>query len=189
MQYGQYWSRVVLQERDFLSFTPAGERFNSADAAQWRNMVHHSQSSGFHDTLRMVNGYFNQWKPKADSRAWKKEEYWATPAEFAEHRGGDCEDYAIAKYFALRYLKIPAEKMRIVIIRQRNSNESLEKELHAVLAVLGPSHAAENWFILDNNARPRDGITLHTQYGRRFVPLFSMNEQGAWAHCPDPLTQ
>ncbi|MDL2272280.1 transglutaminase-like cysteine peptidase [Desulfovibrio sp. OttesenSCG-928-I05] len=184
--YGVYWDRVVGREKEKPSFTPQGERFNNADAAQWRNMVHYSQFSGFHDMLRMVNGYFNQWKPAADSKAWGQDEHWATPAEFVSKRGGDCEDYAIAKYFALRHLKVPPDKMRIVIIRQRKDSGAYEKQLHAVLAVLGPSNNAETWFILDNNARPRDGITLHTQYDRRFIPLLSMNENGAWAHCPDP---
>lgn len=189
LRYSVLWNRVVTRERESPSFTPGGERFNSAEAAQWRNLVHYARSCGFHDTLRMVNGYFNRWRPKSDTLAWQTEEHWATPAEFISQRGGDCEDYAIAKYFALRALNISPDTMRLVIIRQRDDKGKFVKELHAVLAVRGPSQDAENWFILDNNARPRDGITLHTQYGKRFVPLFSMNENGAWAHCKDPLSQ
>lgn len=189
LRYSALWNRVVARERESPSFTPGNERFNSAEAAQWRNLVIAARSCGFHDTLRMVNGYFNQWRPKSDTAAWQTEEHWATPAEFINQRGGDCEDYAIAKYFALRALNIPANAMRLVIIRQHNDRGVFARELHAVLAVRGPSQGAESWFILDNNARPRDGITLHTQYGKRFVPLFSMNENGAWAHCKDPLPQ
>ena len=183
--YGQYWQRVMESEAANPSFTAGGGRLAPADAAQWRNLVAYARQSEFPDILRMVNGYFNQWSPKTDQAAWGVEEYWASPAEFIAKRGGDCEDYAIAKYFALRYLNIPAERLRIVIIRQRDEKGIPDPNLHAVLAALSSQGA---WFILDNNARPRDGITPHTQYKNRFVPLFSVNETGAWAHCADPLS-
>ena len=39
---------------------------------------------------------------------------WASPAEFAARGAGDCEDFAIAKYFALIGAGVPAARLRIV---------------------------------------------------------------------------
>ena len=39
---------------------------------------------------------------------------WATPAELAASGAGDCEDFAIAKYFALVGAGVPPERLRIV---------------------------------------------------------------------------
>jgi predicted transglutaminase-like cysteine proteinase len=181
--YGRYWQRVMDSERERPSFGAQGGRLAPADARQWRNLAAYAGQTSFPDTLRAVNGYFNQWQPKTDQASFGADEYWASPAEFIARRGGDCEDYAIAKYYALRQLNVPAGRLRVVIVRQRDAKGVPEPRLHAVLAAL----SGDTWFILDNNARPRDGITPHTQYGGRFVPLYSMNESGAWSHCADPL--
>lgn len=44
---------------------------------------------------------------------------WATPAELAARGAGDCEDFAIAKYFALVGAGVPAARLRIVYGRLR----------------------------------------------------------------------
>jgi predicted transglutaminase-like cysteine proteinase len=53
--------------------------------------------------LHTVNQFFNRWPYKSDAEAFGQREYWASPSDFMS-RSGDCEDYAIAKYFALRQL-------------------------------------------------------------------------------------
>ncbi|MDR2050878.1 MAG: transglutaminase-like cysteine peptidase [Deltaproteobacteria bacterium] len=185
-RYAPLWRRVLEEETNTPSFTKNGGHLRPPDAAQWLNLVQRAEKLARDaDKLRMVNGYFNQWRSKSDTYAWSSPEHWDTPREFISQRGGDCEDYAIAKYFALRFLGFPAERMRIVLVRPLTAQKKALPQLHAVLAV-----ASENtWFILDNNARPRDNIFLHTQYGGRFIPLFSMNEKGAWVHLPDPEEQ
>jgi len=42
---------------------------------------------------------------------------------------GDCEDYAIAKYVILRAAGVPAEDLRIMLVR-----DLIAREAHAVLA-------------------------------------------------------
>lgn len=172
------WRRVLDAEKFSPGFTPRGDNFGPVDASAWRNMVTQAKQCPELETLRMVNGYFNQWRPKNDEDTWNTPEYWASPKEFIRQRGGDCEDYAIAKYFALRYLGIKADRMRIVVVRSKDENGRYAPQMHAVLAV----RANSIWFILDNNARPKNNIFPHTQYGGRFDPLYSMNEDGAWVH-------
>ena len=176
------WQRVLQAEKNSPSFNKNGDGFGRIDRNTWRNLVQYSAQSTETERLQMVNGYFNQWPPKQDSEAWNTPEYWCTPQEFMKQRGGDCEDYAIAKYFALRYLGFEARRLRIVIVRQRDENGAFLPSLHAVLAVHGKSANGDTWFILDNNARPRDNIFPHLQYRGRLVPLYSLNEDGAWVH-------
>jgi predicted transglutaminase-like cysteine proteinase len=178
------WQRVLDAEKAAPSFSAQGEKLSPVDAPAWRNLVQYAKKNPELENLRMVNGYFNQWPPQSDDDAYQTQEHWATPAEFMRNRRGDCEDYAIAKYFALRFLGVPARNMRVVIVRRKNEKGAYMLQLHAVLAVLSSQNI---WFILDNNSRPRDGITPHTQYQGRFMPLLSVNELGAWVYAPLPL--
>jgi len=76
----------------------------------------------------------------SDEDNWGQEDYWATPKEFYDKDRGDCEDYAIAKYFALRQAGIPASKMLLAVI-ELDSGETA----HAVLLV-----KYKEIFVLDN---------------------------------------
>lgn len=176
--YWPLWERVLKEERGRPSFSGTGMNFGRIDQNTWRNLVQYARECPEAETLHMVNGYFNQWRPKQDDEAWNTPEYWTTPREFMSQRGGDCEDYAIAKYFALRFLGFKADQMRVAIVRQRDFAGKSLPQLHAVLAVF----RANTWFILDNNARPRDNVFPHTQYKGMFEPLYSVNENGAWVH-------
>lgn len=178
--FGPMWQRALQQEQADPTFDANGSKLCAIDAGAWKNLVNAAKSATEPDILRMINGFFNQWLPKSDESIWGEPEYWSSPYEFILHRGGDCEDFATAKYFALRYLGFEAERMRIIIIRQLNSDGSENPDLHAVLAV----RRAETWLILDNNAKPRDNLFLHTHYGGRFKPLYGVNENSAWVYTP-----
>ena len=172
------WQRVLEAERETPGFSAKGGAFGPVDAPTWKNLVSYAKQCGDTEIFRSVNGYFNQWRPKNDEDTWNTPEYWASPREFIRQRGGDCEDYAIAKYFALRFLGITADRLRIVVIRPKDERGAYGTQLHAILAV----KANNTWFILDNNARPKNNIFPHTQYQGRFDPLYSINEDGAWVH-------
>lgn len=80
--------------------------------------------------LERVNRAMNRLEYFPDDQLWALHDYWATPAEFLARGAGDCEDYAIAKYFLLLELGIPAEAMRIAIVR-----DVARGLIHAVLLV------------------------------------------------------
>jgi predicted transglutaminase-like cysteine proteinase len=79
--------------------------------------------------LSPVNGFFNRLPSISDSAHWGVQDYWATPSEFQASDGGDCEDYAIAKYFTLKELGVPIVRLRLVYARTWRSAEA-----HMVLA-------------------------------------------------------
>lgn len=67
--------------------------------------------------LSRVNSGINQYEYREDLKHWGKAEYWATPAEFVASGSGDCEDYAIAKYYALRAAGVDMQRLRFVYAR------------------------------------------------------------------------
>ena len=69
------------------------------------------------EKLIAVNDFFNNVRYAKDITLYKRKDYWATPWEFLGHDMGDCEDYVIAKYFALRYLGIDSKKLYFSRIR------------------------------------------------------------------------
>ena len=86
-----------------------------------------------------VNEDINKTLYYADDQNWGIPDYWATPKEFYL-KGGDCEDYAIAKYFALRRAGIPASRMMISIGEIDDGDGT-----HAILLV-----KYKEIFVLDN---------------------------------------
>jgi predicted transglutaminase-like cysteine proteinase len=97
----------------------------------------------------------------------KLRNHWVTLLEFMQ-RGGDCEDYATAKYFLLRELGFEADDMRVLVTWDRRA-----RAYHAVLAVDRDEGAA--WLLdSDNRILKRS----HRQY--RFV--YAINENGIWLH-------
>jgi predicted transglutaminase-like cysteine proteinase len=69
------------------------------------------------EKLKKVNDFYNQVRYAKDIKVYGKKDYWATPYEFLGHDRGDCEDYVIAKYFALKYLGVDPKKMYFTYAR------------------------------------------------------------------------
>jgi predicted transglutaminase-like cysteine proteinase len=115
-----------------------------------------------------VNRYVNDVNYINDSKNWGQSDYWATPAEFLS-RGGDCEDFAIAKYTALRALGVPENRMRVAIV-----HDNVKNIPHAVLVV----YTDEGTVVLDNqNKSLVDGDKM-----QRYRPIFSINRTAWWLH-------
>lgn len=139
-------------------------------AAAWRALLKGLEGAPLLEQMRAVNRFANQFRYRSDDQNWGKSDYWATPIEFLE-RSGDCEDYAIFKYISLRELGVPAQRMRLVVLR-----DTLRDLAHAVLAV----HDGEQVWILDNVT---NAVLRHDRLGH-YVPYYSVNEEARWAHLP-----
>lgn len=99
---------------------------------EWDSMLEASKDEPILNKLKNVNDFFNQITYKSDAITWGTKDYWATPFEFMGRGAGDCEDYAIAKYFSLIKLGVPDDKLRITYVSYRKTNSSFE-EAHMVL--------------------------------------------------------
>lgn len=79
--------------------------------------------------LVAVNTFFNQMKYKTDIELWGKNDYWAKPLEFLKKGAGDCEDYALAKLYALKKLGISQNKFKLYYSKIKKNEKP-----HMVLA-------------------------------------------------------
>ena len=125
---------------------------------------------GEREKLELVNNYMNQTPFVSDLQHWGKEDYWATPVEFLSTNAGDCEDYSIAKYFALRALGVPDDKLRITYVKEL----VIYNEAHMVLAYF-PSPDAEP-LVLDNINKSIRPASARTD----LLPVYSFNGSGLW---------
>lgn len=62
--------------------------------------------------VEQVNYYFNQFNYQEDIDSKGSEDYWKTTEEFIAEDGGDCEDFALIKYYHLLDLGIKKEKFK-----------------------------------------------------------------------------
>jgi predicted transglutaminase-like cysteine proteinase len=139
-------------------------------ATSWQRIMKQARGQERMEQLRMVNSFFNKWPYRLDQDAYGVSDWWATPQEFLKI-SGDCEDYAIIKYFALRELGFSQDDLRIVVVKDR-----IRGIAHAVLAVFTQGDA----YILNNVS---DAIFTHDKY-RHYVPQYSLNEEHRWSHIP-----
>lgn len=118
------------------------------------------------EKLRLVSDFFNLWPSIADSQLYNKDEYWATAAEFISNSGGDCEDFAIAKYTALIRLGWPSEDLWLILVYDLS-----RKNGHAVLA----AKAENNIYILDNLSVPKNLVMPIDFYAPIYKPMAIVN--------------
>jgi predicted transglutaminase-like cysteine proteinase len=117
------------------------------------------------EVLQDVNVFLNGIPYKSDQNHWRQLDYWATPAESVASNGGDCEDYAIAKYYLLKELGVPISRLRITYVKAIKLNEA-----HMVLAYY-PRPGAQPLILdnLENTVRPA------SQRGD-LVPVYIFND-------------
>jgi predicted transglutaminase-like cysteine proteinase len=134
----------------------------------WNEFITDLKGKDLKTQLKEVNRAFNAHRYILDINNWGEEDYWATPYQFLK-KNGDCEDYAISKYFTLKALGVPVEDMRVVALQDLNLNLG-----HAVLVV----YVGDQPMLLDNQIAsvvPANSI-------RHYNPVFSINEDGWWLH-------
>lgn len=149
------------------------ERRYGHDAAQrvraWRDLIDRERDLPVTAKLTAVNDFFNQLTFVDDALHWHREDYWATPVEFLATDGGDCEDFAIAKYFTLLELGVPESRLQITYVKAVELNQA-----HMVLAYY--ANPAADPLVLDNLASE----VLPGSSRSDLVPVYSFNGQGLW---------
>jgi predicted transglutaminase-like cysteine proteinase len=134
----------------------------------WKELIARLQGKDLATQMKEVNREMNLHPYILDINNWGKEDYWATPFEFLK-KSGDCEDYAIAKYMALKALGVPIDDMRIVALRDLNLQLG-----HAVLVV----YVDNQPMLLDNQI----GAVVPANSIKHYQPVYSINEHNWWLH-------
>jgi len=117
-----------------------------------------------HEKLVRVNDFFNQFTYVDDLENWQERDYWATPEEFIGRMRGDCEDYVIAKYFALREVGVPESKLFLTYVKATELNVA-----HMVLTYFEKPQSIP--LVLDNY----DLRVLPASERKDLLPVYSFN--------------
>jgi predicted transglutaminase-like cysteine proteinase len=139
----------------------------------WDEMVESAKSKDILHKLKDVNDFFNKIKYETDLRHWGKKDYWAAPFEFMGSGAGDCEDYAIAKYFTLRKLGVPDSKLRITYVKLLQRGTKYE-QAHMVLTYYHTPEATP--VVLDNVNK----LLKLASKRPDLKPVYSFNAEGLW---------
>ena len=136
----------------------------------WQHLLATQKQVSELDKLNAVNRFFNkQVRYVEDIDLWHQVDYWETPIEALWKGAGDCEDYAIAKYFTLRRLGIPSDKLRITYVKALQYNQA-----HMVLTYYASPTATP--LVLDNLI----GEIRPASQRKDLLPVYAFNAEGLY---------
>lgn len=135
----------------------------------WGTLIRTEQGVSNAEKLERVNRFFNEINFVSDIKHWGEEDYWATPIEFLASNAGDCEDFAVAKYFTLKELGVPIERMSLTYVKALKLNQA-----HMVLTYIESPDAEP--LVLDNLINEIRPASLR----RDLLPVYSFNGDNLW---------
>lgn len=167
---------------EFTKWTPLMPRYEAQRAnmgnrcvgkgclnQQWEALLKSLKTKSTEHKIEAVNRFFNAVDYVADDKNFGIVDIWQTPYEFMAN-GGDCEDYAIAKYISLKRLGIAESAMRILVVKDTN----LGGTIHAALEV----KIGKVTKILDNQEK----AVLPIANVYHYEPIFAINETRWWSY-------
>jgi predicted transglutaminase-like cysteine proteinase len=147
----------------------------SAAALQFLAIVDSARGRQGRARLGEINRAINlAIRPMSDLMQYGSIDVWSSPLATLEKGAGDCEDYAIAKYVALLVSGIPAEDIRLVIVR-----DTMRQEDHAIVA----ARLEGRWLMLDN----RRMAMVEDAQARNYRPTFVIDYEGVKQTSAAPL--
>lgn len=138
--------------------------------SSWEDLIRQDKSTSDLQKIEKVNTFFNKMIIFVnDADLWGVNDYWATPIETLCRGAGDCEDFAIAKYFTLRAMGVADNKLNISYVK------ALQYNMHHVVLAYYSKPGAEP-VILDNLIDTIELASKRTD----LMPIFSFNGTGLW---------
>ena len=165
------WTGVLsryFDEKKLADAPCTASAFNRCHLRDWGRFIDSIRGLDARRQVAEVNRYMNQKRYVIDPVNYGVPDYWATPLQFLT-KNGDCEDYAIAKFFSLRALGFDNDMLRILVVDDLNLQVA-----HAVLVVYLDGVPS----ILDNQV-PQ---VVRVDAIRHYRPIFSVNESYWWFH-------
>jgi predicted transglutaminase-like cysteine proteinase len=138
----------------------------SAPARRFLAMIETARARQGRARLGEINRAINlAIRPMSDLAQYGVIDLWTSPLATLAAGAGDCEDYAIAKYVALREVGLGNEDLRLLVVRDTKLRED-----HAVVA----ARLDGRWMVLDN----RRLVLLEDVQLKQYVPLFAIDDDG-----------
>lgn len=138
----------------------------------WVKLIADNRKKPEAEKLKLANDFFNQIPWASDIEHWGVEDYWATPVEMLASNSGDCEDYAIGKYFTLLALGFPMDRLRINYVLAPAQDPA--NQAHMVLTYYPKPDAVP--FVLDNLIKEIKLASARPD----LVPVYGFNGEGLW---------
>ncbi|MGO8868522.1 MAG: transglutaminase-like cysteine peptidase [Alphaproteobacteria bacterium] len=135
---------------------------NLCELKRWTPFLSSIKTLDKMSQLKQVNDFMN-------NVPYLQDLIWETPLEFL-HKRGMCRDYAVAKYWSLRFLGWPVDELRIVVLKDLNLRVD-----HAILVVYIDGQA----LVLDNQIKNQ---VVNAKSIVHYRPTYSINEQHLWIH-------
>lgn len=157
--------RFAAQRQGDGAFCKAGA---NCPPAEWRALVHSLGGLAPRARIEAANAAINRHPYVVSWVNWRESNKWETPYEFLR-KGGQCEDYAIAKYFLLRDAGVPAADLRIAVVRDVP---------HGIDHAVAIAYVEGEALMLDNQRHK----VVPTSRVSNYWPYYSINEQGWWRH-------
>jgi predicted transglutaminase-like cysteine proteinase len=170
---GELWRKwrdvqhEIRVESELLALCRAGPGdCRSAPARRFLAMIETAQARQGRARLGEINRAINlSIRPMSDLAQYGVVDLWSSPLATLAAGAGDCEDYAIAKYVALREVGLDNEDLRLLIVRDRKLRED-----HAVVA----ARLNGRWLVLDN----RRLVLLEDMQLKQYAPMFEIDDDG-----------
>jgi predicted transglutaminase-like cysteine proteinase len=163
------WNGVkadIRAENDILSRCRANTELCPAAARKFLAIVAQGRAQTGRARIGIINRAINlAIRPMSDLAQWGVIDRWSAPLVTLATGRGDCEDYAIAKYVALKEAGVAAEDLRLVIVRDLAVGGD-----HAVVV----ARLDGDWIVLDN----RKLTLVEDSQSRQMVPLFVLDQTG-----------
>jgi predicted transglutaminase-like cysteine proteinase len=168
-------ARKIDDERVQLALCDGDrERCASEAALKLLAIVDEGRASDGRARLGQINRAINlAIHPMDDLAQYGEIDVWSSPLATFDRGAGDCEDYAIAKFVALRLAGVAAEDLRIVVM-----HDVLQNEDHAVAA----ARLDGRWLMLDNR---RMGM-IDDAHVRNYRPLFVIGDTAVMKYLDAP---
>lgn len=164
--------KVVLSEAQLAAAEAKFGKESRKRLTDWVDLIANNKQKPEQEKLTLANDFFNQLLFVSDLDHWGVQDYWATPFEMISTGGGDCEDFAIGKYFTLLALGVSSDKLKITYVKA--TGHGLQNAAHMVLAYYASPSAMP--VVLDNlnpEIKPADQRP-------DLVPVYSFNGDGLW---------
>lgn len=153
--------RSKALESDLAGVSRAQQQF-------WSGLIAELQGLDPLAQLDLAQRFFAAYPYRSDWQRFGKADHWASLADFMQ-AGGDCEDFALARYRALVAAGFPASRLRVVLVLDGASGDD-----HAVLA----ARIGSTTYILDNRFdEPRPTADMPDYRVR-----YSINHKGVYRH-------
>ena len=162
------WDFSQISRRATALYGPLGAGQQRID--DWQRLLATQKQGSELEQLKVVNLFFNKRvRYVEDVDLWSQVDYWETPIEALWKGAGDCEDYAIAKYFSLRHLGVSSDKLRITYVKAMRQNRA-----HMVLTYYSTPEAMP--LVLDSLIDEIQPASQRTD----LLPVYSFNAEGLY---------